>query len=44
MWAASEDDAIYNKYHAINIHGNGWESTNHMFTVHSDICSGTIWE
>lgn len=43
-WAASDSGAIYNKYHAINIHGNGWESTNHMFTVHSDILSGTIWE
>ena len=41
-WAGS--DAIYNNYHAINIHGNGWESTNHMFTVHSDILTGTIWE
>ena len=43
-WAASESDAIYNNYHAINIHGNGWKSTNHMFTVHSDILTGTIWE
>ena len=43
-WAASSSDAIYNNYHAINIHGNGWESTNHMFTTHSDILSGTIWE
>ena len=43
-WAASETDAIYNNYHAINIHGNGWESTNHIFTAHSDILSGTIWE
>ena len=43
-WAASDSDAIYNNYHAINIHGNGWESTNHMFTTHSDILSGTIWE
>lgn len=43
-WAASDSDAIYNNYHAINIHGNGWESTNHMFTAHSDILTGTIWE
>lgn len=43
-WAASDSDAIYNNYHAINIHGNGWESTEHMFTVHSDILTGTIWE
>lgn len=43
-WAASDSDAIYNNFHAINIHGNGWESTNHMFTAHSDILSGTIWE
>ena len=43
-WAASNSDAIYKNYHAINIHGNGWESTNHMFTVHSDILTGTIWE
>lgn len=43
-WAASNSDAINNNYHAINIHGNGWESTNHMFTVHSDILTGTIWE
>ena len=43
-WAASDSDAIYNNYHAINIHGNGWESTNHMFTAHSDILKGTIWE
>ena len=43
-WAASSSDAIYNNYHAINIHGNGWESTNHMFTAHSGILSGTIWE
>lgn len=43
-WAASKSDAIYNNYHAINIHGNGWESTNHMFTAHSDILTGTIWE
>ena len=44
VWAASSSDAIYKNYHAINIHGNGWESTNHMFTTHSDILSGTIWE
>lgn len=43
-WAASDSDAIYNNYHAINIHGNGWESTEHMFTTHSDILTGTIWE
>ena len=43
-WSASSSDAIYNNYHAINIHGNGWESTNHMFTAHSDILTGTIWE
>ena len=43
-WAASDSDAIYKNYHAINIHGNGWESTEHMFTTHSDILSGTIWE
>ena len=43
-WAASKEDAIYNKYHAINIHGNGWRSTNHMFTTHGDILTGTIWE
>lgn len=44
QWAASNSDAIYKNYHAINIHGNGWESTNHMFTAHSDILTGTIWE
>ena len=43
-WAASNSDAIYNNYHAINIHGNGWESTKHMFTAHSEILTGTIWE
>ena len=43
-WAASEAGAIYSNYHAINIHGNGWESTNHIFTAHSDILTGTIWE
>ena len=43
-WAASNSDAIYNNHHGINIHGNGWESTNHMFTAHSDILTGTIWE
>ena len=43
-WAASDSDAIYNNYHAINIHGNGWESTNHMFTAHSGILEHTIWE
>ena len=43
-WAAPGSDAIYNNYHAINIHGNGWESTEHMFTAHSDILTGTIWE
>lgn len=43
-WAASDSGDIYNYYHAINLHGNGWESTNHMFTVHSDILTGTIWE
>lgn len=43
-WAASNSDAIYNNYHAINIHGNGWESTNHIFTAHSAILTGTIWE
>lgn len=43
-WAASDSDAIYNNFHAINIHGNGWESTEHMFTAHSDILTGTIWE
>ena len=43
-WAASSSNAIYNNYHAINIHGNGWRSTEHMFTVHSDILTGTIWE
>ena len=44
QWAVDTSDAIYNNYHAINIHGNGWESTNHMFTAHSDILTGTIWE
>ena len=43
-WAASDSDTIYNSYHAINIHGNGWESTEHMFTAHSGILTGTIWE
>ena len=45
-WAASDSDTdtIYNNYHAINIHGNGWKSTNHIFTAHSDILTGTIWE
>ena len=43
-WAASDSDAIYNNYHAINIHGNGWRSTNHIFTAHSNILTGTIWE
>lgn len=43
-WAGSSSDAIYKNYHAINIHGNGWESTNHMFTAHSDILTGTIWK
>ena len=43
-WAASDSGAIYKNYHAINIHGNGWKSTNHIFTVHSDILTGTIWE
>lgn len=43
-WAASNSDAIYNNYHAINIHGNGWESTKHMFDAHSNILTGTIWE
>lgn len=43
-WAASDSDAIYNNYHAINIHGNGWESTEHMFDTHGDILAGTIWE
>lgn len=43
-WAASDSDALYNNYHAINIHGNGWKSTNHIFTAHSDILTGTIWE
>lgn len=43
-WAASGSDAIYKNYHAINIHGNGWVSTNHIFTTHSDILTGTIWE
>ena len=43
-WAASDSDAIYNNYHAINIHGNGWKSTKHMFDAHSGILSGTIWE
>lgn len=42
-WAAPGSDAN-NNYHAINIHGNGWESTEHMFTAHSDILTGTIWE
>lgn len=43
-WAASDSDAIYNNYHAINIHGNGWKSTKHMFDTHSTILTGTIWE
>ena len=43
-WALNTSDVLYTNYHPINIHGNGWESTNHMFTVHSDILSGTIWE
>lgn len=43
-WAASNSDAIFKNYHAINIHGNGWESTKHMFDAHSDILTGTIWE
>ena len=44
MWAADTSDAIYKNYHAINIHGNGWESTNHMFDTHGAILGGTIWE
>ena len=43
-WAASTSGAIYNNYHTINIHGNGWKSTKHMFDAHSDILTGTIWE
>lgn len=43
-WASSSNDAIYSNYHVINIHGNGWESTKHMFDVHSDILTGAIWE
>ena len=43
-WALSTSDALYTNYHAINIHGNGWESTNHMFTTHRDYLTGTIWE
>lgn len=43
-WAASNSDTIYNNYHAINIHGNGWESTKHMFDAHSNILTGTIWK
>ena len=43
-WAASNSDVIYNSYIAINIHGNGWESTELMFTAPSDILTGTIWE
>ena len=43
-WALTTSDALYTNYPQINIHGNGWESTNHMFTAHSDILTGTIWE
>ena len=43
-WAASESGAIYYNYHAINIHGNGWKSTKHMFDTHGAILGGTIWE
>ena len=43
-WAVTTSDALYTNYHLINIHGNGWESTNHMFTVHSYILEYTIWE
>lgn len=44
MWAADTSDVLYTYYHPINLHGNGWESTNHMFTAHSDILEHTIWE
>ena len=44
VWANNGANSLYNNYHAINIHGNGWESTNHMFTAHSDYLTGTIWE
>ena len=44
MWAATTSDALYTNYHTINIHGNGWESTNHMFTAHTYSLEHTIWE
>lgn len=43
-WAINTEEDIYKNYHKINIHGNGWESTTHIFTKHGDILTGTIWE
>lgn len=39
---------LFNKYHAENIYGNGWDGTEHMFTKHVDELSTgkneTIWQ
>ena len=42
-WASSNSDVLYTTCHGINIHGNGWESTQHIRT-HKDVnLTGTIW-
>ena len=43
QWALGTSDELYTNYHQINIHGNGWESTNHMFTAHGNYLEYTIW-
>lgn len=43
-WAANNSDDLYNNYHVINIHGNGWESTKHILDVHPNCLYDTIWQ
>lgn len=42
-WASSNSDVLYTSCHGINIHGNGWESTQHIRTHSSANLTGTIW-
>lgn len=43
-WASSSSDVLYTTCHGINLHGNGWESTQHIRTHNDDAnLTGTIW-
>lgn len=42
-WSNYNDD-IYNMYHAISIHGNGIDSTNHIYEHHASYIQDTVWQ